>query len=64
MPTTHNEKIKKVMEEFYEGKLYSGRNKDHKVTSQSQALAIALAEQRRYDKRNGYHVYKVRSYKL
>lgn len=50
-----NNKIRKVMKEFEEGKLYSGKGKEHKVTSENQAIAIALSEQRAYNKR--HHVY-------
>ena len=38
-------KIKKVMEEFKEGKLKSGRS-GKKVTSRKQAIAIGLSEAR------------------
>lgn len=41
-------KIKKVLEEFEQGKLYSSSGK--KVTDRKQALAIALSEQRHYNK--------------
>jgi len=40
-------KIKKVLEEFEQGKLYSSSGK--KVTNRKQALAIALSEQRHYN---------------
>jgi len=39
-------KMKKVMEEFKEGKLKSGRS-GKKVTSQKQAVAIGLSEARK-----------------
>lgn len=37
-------KVKKVMEEYSKGKLHSGSKKGPKVTSQKQAVAIALSE--------------------
>lgn len=46
-----NDKISKVMHEFKKGKLHSGSKKGKKVKSRSQALAIALSEQRK--KENG-----------
>ncbi len=39
-------KVKKVMEEFKEGKLESGRS-HKKVTSRKQAVAIGLSEARK-----------------
>lgn len=39
-------KVKKVMEEFKEGKLHSGSKKGPKVKSRQQAIAIALSEAR------------------
>jgi Family of unknown function (DUF6496) len=39
-----NKKVKKVMEEYSAGKLHSGSKKGPKVTSQKQAVAIALSE--------------------
>lgn len=42
-------KIKRVMHEWKTGDLYSSSGK--KVTSQKQAVAIALSEQRRANKR-------------
>lgn len=39
-------KVKKVMEEWKEGKLKSGRG-DKKVTSQKQAVAIGISEARK-----------------
>lgn len=41
------EKIKRVMREFREGKLHSGSKKGKKVTSRQQAMAIAISEQRK-----------------
>lgn len=43
-----NNKIKKVMKEFKKGKLNSSSGKI--VTNKKQALAIALSEQRKYNK--------------
>lgn len=40
------EKIHKVMGEFKHGELHSGSKKGPKVTSQKQAVAIALSEAR------------------
>jgi hypothetical protein len=37
-------KVKKVMGEYKEGKLHSGRKSGPKVTSRKQAIAIALSE--------------------
>jgi hypothetical protein len=42
-------KVEKVMKEYKAGKLNIGQSKK-KVTSQKQAVAIALSEQRRVDK--------------
>lgn len=50
MPITKaRKKIKKVMEEFKEGELTSGRS-GKPVTSRKQAIAIALSESRRLKK--------------
>lgn len=40
-------KIKKVMEEFSEGKLHSGSKKGPEVSNKKQAVAIALSEARK-----------------
>ena len=40
-------KIKKVFDEFAEGKLHSGSKKGPEVTSRKQATAIALSEARK-----------------
>lgn len=40
-------KVEKVMHEFGEGTLHSGSKKGPKVTSQKQAVAIALSEARK-----------------
>lgn len=46
-------KVKKVMGEFKHHKLHSGH--DGLVTSQKQAIAIALSEQRKFDKERKEH---------
>lgn len=38
------DKVKKVMEEYKEGKLHSGSKKGPQVTNRKQAVAIALSE--------------------
>lgn len=43
-------KVKKVMDEWKEGKLKSGRN-GKSVTSQKQAVAIGISEARKVGKR-------------
>lgn len=40
-------KIKKTMDEWKAGKLHSGSKKGPKVTSQKQAIAIALSQARK-----------------
>ena len=40
-------KIKKVMEEFKEGKLHSGSKMGPKVKNKKQAIAIAISEGRK-----------------
>jgi hypothetical protein len=40
-------KIKKVMEEFKEGKLHSGSKKGPVVTNPKQGIAIAISEARK-----------------
>lgn len=44
-------KIRKVMKEFKAGKLHSGSKSGPKVTSRKQAVAIALSEQRKADRK-------------
>lgn len=44
-------KIPKVMGEFAKGTLHSGSKQGPKVVSRSQALAIALSEQRKANKK-------------
>lgn len=44
-------KIKKVMEEFNKGELHSGSKKGPKVKNPKQAIAIALSEQRKANKK-------------
>lgn len=39
------DKMKKVMGEFKEGKLYSGKGKKNKVKDKKQAIAIGLSEE-------------------
>lgn len=46
-------KVQKVMKEWKAGTLHSGSKKGPKVTSQKQAVAIALSEQRKANKRKG-----------
>lgn len=43
----HAKKVKKVMDEFKEGKLHSGSKKGPLVKGKKQAIAIALSEARR-----------------
>lgn len=45
------EKIEKVMHEYKEGKLHSGSKKGPEVTNPKQAIAIALSEARRANKK-------------
>lgn len=40
-------KVKKVMHEYKEGKLKSGKGRHPKVTSRRQAIAIGLSEARK-----------------
>lgn len=44
MKTKADKKMTKVMREYKEGKLHSGSKKGPKVTSRSQAIAIAMSE--------------------
>lgn len=44
-------KVKKVMNEFKEGKLHSGSKKGPKVTNPKQAIAIGLSEARKAGKK-------------
>lgn len=48
-PTKSQKKIAKVMHEWKSGKLKSGSGK--KITSQKQAVAVALSEARRAKKK-------------
>ena len=51
MAKQKKKKIKKVLEEFKLGELHSGSKKEPVVTSKEQAVAIALSEQRKADKK-------------
>lgn len=53
MPTKGREKVEKVMHEYKEGTLHSGSKSGPKVRKRSQAIAIALSEQRKKE-RSGY----------
>lgn len=44
-------KTKKVMSEYKHGTLHSGSKSGPKVTSRAQAIAIALSEQRKANKK-------------
>jgi hypothetical protein len=46
MATTGKKKVHKVMKEYKEGKLKSGKGGHGKVKSRKQAVAIALSEAR------------------
>lgn len=46
-----NAKVQKVMHEFKHGSLHSGSKSGPKVTSRDQAVAIALAEQKKASSR-------------
>ena len=50
MKTKAEKKIAKVMTEFGSGKLHSGSKKSQVVTSQKQAVAIALSEAKKVKK--------------
>ncbi len=47
-----HKKVEKVEKEFHEGKLHSGSKKGPVVTNPKQAIAIALSEQRKADKKS------------
>lgn len=49
--TAKQKKVKKVMHEFKEGELHSGSKHGPKVKSQKQAIAIALSEARKKEKK-------------
>jgi len=44
-------KVKKVMEEYKAGKLHSGSKKGPEVTNRKQAIAIAMSESRKANKK-------------
>jgi len=50
-PTKSQKKVKKVMDEWKSGELHSGSKKGKKVTSQKQAVAIALSEAKKAKKK-------------
>lgn len=52
MASKKNDKVKKVMGEYAEGKLHSGSKTGPVVKKKSQAIAIALSEQREKDKKS------------
>lgn len=52
MPSQKNEKVKKVMGEYAEGKLRSGSKTGPVVKKKAQAIAIALSEQTDTKKKN------------
>ena len=52
MASKKNDKVKKVMGEYAEGKLHSGSKTGPIVKKKSQAVAIALSEQREADKKS------------
>jgi len=47
----HNDKVETVMHEFKEGELHSGSKSGPRVTNRKQAIAIALSEQRKKNRR-------------
>lgn len=49
--TRGRKKVKKVMEEYKEGKLHSGSKKGPKVKNRKQAIAIALNSARKTKKK-------------
>lgn len=51
MPT--RDKIKKVMHEYKHGQLHSGSKKGPLVKSRKQAIAIAISEEKRGEKKHG-----------
>ncbi len=50
--TKGRKKVKKVMREFEKGELNSGSKTGPKVTSRKQAIAIALSESRKANKKS------------
>lgn len=55
MPKQSHRKIDKVMNEFKHRTLHSGSKHGKLVTNPKQAIAIALSEQRRSNKRTRKH---------
>ena len=51
MKKSSSGKVEKIMKEYKEGKLHSGTKKGPIVKSKKQAIAIALSEQRKKDKK-------------
>ena len=51
MPAKKKTKVEKVMHEFKTGTLHSGSRKGPKVTSRAQAIAIAMSEQAKANKK-------------
>jgi hypothetical protein len=51
MATKTKSKVEKVMKEFKSGKLHTGSKKGPVVKSKKQAIAIALSEQRKANKK-------------
>ena len=51
MAKKRGDKVHKVLHEFKHGQLHSGSKHGKKVTSRKQAIAIALSEQRRVNRR-------------
>lgn len=51
MAAKKTNKVQKVMHEYKAGTLHSGSKKGPKVTSRKQAVAIALSEQKKANKK-------------
>lgn len=52
MAKSNTEKVKKVMGEYAEGKLHTGSKTGPVVKKKTQAIAIALSEQRKKDNKS------------